>query len=175
MTYVYASVRQYRKVDVYAIYTEAVTHEGATAGQDPDEVIWIRNPDLAAFLNRKVAEERDRGVTITEIATRGNISRQQFNRWRGKGGPQSIPDAQNLIEVCEANGWDTAEALRVLGWGDAARADDDHIRQATSSLLEVLRDDDVTPEDAEEAVAQLRLLESLLRARAERRRRDREN
>jgi hypothetical protein len=175
MTYVYASVCQDRKVDVYAIYTEAVTHEGAAAGQDPGEVVWIRNPDLVVFLNRKIAEAKGHGVTITEIANRGNISRQQFNRWRGIGGPQSIPDAQNLIEVCEGNGWETAEALRVLGWGDAARPDDDHIRRVTGALLAVLADEYSTPEDEAEAVAQLELLESLLRARAERRRRDREN
>jgi hypothetical protein len=175
MTYVYASVREERKVDVYAIYTEAVTYEGATASEDPDEVPWIRNPELVAYLNRQIEEERARGRTITEIAKAGDISRTQFNRWRGVGGPQSIPDADNLVAVCVGNGWPPAEPLRILGWdGSSSTADDAEIRSAVGSLLEVLRDEDLDDADAEEALAQLRMLETLLRARAERRRRNRD-
>lgn len=175
MTYVYASVREDRLVDVYDIYTEEVTYEGATASEDPDEVQWIRNPDLVVYLNRKIDEERAKGRTITEIARAGGISRTQFNRWRGIGGPQSIPDADNIVAVCVGNGWAPAEALRVLGWdGSSATSDDEEIRAAVGSLLEVLRDEDLDDADAEEALAQLRMIESLLRARAERRRRNRD-
>lgn len=162
-------------VDVYAIYTEAVTYEAAATSEDPDGVPWIRNPDLVVYLNNRIEEERARGRSITKIAEAGHISRTQFNRWRGIGGPQSIPDADNLLAVCEGNGWPPGEPLRILGWdGSAEPADDVEIRAAVRSLLDVLRDDDTDDGDAEEVVAQLRMLEGLLRARVERRRRDRD-
>jgi hypothetical protein len=163
-------------VDVYDIYTEAVTHEAATASEDPDGVPWIRNPELVAYLNQRVEEERARGRSITKIAKAGGISRTQFNRWRGVAGPQSIPDADNLLAVCEGNGWPPEEPLRILGWdGSVPVAGDAEIRSAVRSLMGVLRDEDTDADDAREVVAQLQLLESLLRERAARRRRDREN
>lgn len=174
LTYVYASVRDDRLVDGYDIYTEAVTYEAATASEDPGGVPWIRNPELVAYLNRRIEEEKARGRSITKIAKAGGISRTQFNRWRGVGGPQSIPEADNLLAVCEANGWPPGEPLRILGWDSSEEpVDDAEIRSAVRSLLEVLRDDDTDDGDAEEVVAQLRMLEGLLRARVERRRRGR--
>ncbi|WP_158299719.1 helix-turn-helix domain-containing protein [Glycomyces paridis] len=86
----------------------------------PGEVPSLRNPAFKDWVERSVTElQRLHGWTKAEVARRGGLSRQQVNRWRGIGGPQSLPEAETLIVFCRSLDLDLAEPYRILGW-DAA-------------------------------------------------------
>ena len=146
-----------------------MTHgESAARELEEPETPWIRNPEFVSYLNRKIAEERAHGVTIGEIASRGKMSVAQLKRWRGIGGPQSIPDPPNLIEFCNGNGWPLEEPFQVLGWGEpAALQAADRAEEAVFALLAVIRDPRTKDADRDRALEQLEFLTEMLRGRVE--------
>lgn len=124
---------------------------------------WIRNPDLVVWLERVIAEKRAEGKTIGEVAGDGAISTSQLKRWRGIGGPQSIPEPESLLEFCAGNALDPDEPFRILGWtSPAARLPRAHVREV---LAEVLDDPKLSDEDVEDVIALLKTLAAQRRTR----------
>lgn len=145
--------------------------DAATAADEPAG--HIRNADFVNWVDRVSARiQREEGLTKAEIAERGGISRQQYNLWRGVGGPQSLPLAPNLIRFCVGNKLPLAEPYRVLGWGEPPRlsAADEEVEAALIAVVDALGDERLHADDRAEILAHLDLLVAQLRARAERRR-----
>lgn len=142
---------------------------------DEEPVPHIRNQAFVDWIERVTARIQDaEDLTREQIAGRGGMSRQQYNRWRGIGGPQSIPEPESLIAFCVGNKLDLVEPYRILGWGEPPRLSsaDRHTEAALVAVAEALDDDALDEADRAEVLAQLDFLVDQLRARAQRRRGD---
>lgn len=82
-----------------------------------------RDQIFMEWISQQLRDLKDEGVSRTEAAMRGSVSRNQTYEWEGRGQKGfSRPKPETIKTWCVANGRDWRVAFRILGYDTSGRS-----------------------------------------------------
>lgn len=97
-----------------AIYRVAMSPQDGAKGRDEIFMGWI---------SQQFVDLKARGVTRTEAAAKGQVSRNQTYEWEGRGQKGfSRPKPETIKTFCMKNGLDWRIAFRILDYDTSGRS-----------------------------------------------------